>query len=108
MCGSVRNKSTPSNRAPTFSADAVRFSIVSRSMKGSEPGPLPTKPGHIALCNLGKLFIRSKWGEHGVARGSRRAPLSVPRQYDDFYFELGVIARVRRRLDLDVVATLPT
>jgi hypothetical protein len=26
-------------------------------MKGSEPGPLPTKPGHIALCNFGKVFM---------------------------------------------------
>src|SRR5258707_9640631 len=92
------------------SADAVRFSIVSRSMKGSEPGPLPTKPGHIALCNLGKLFMRSKWGEPnaGVAKWSRRALLSVPRQYDDFYFELGVIVRVHIGLDRGVLANRRT
>ena len=35
-------------------AAAVRSSIVSRSMHGSAPGlPLPTRPGHIALCSLG-------------------------------------------------------
>ena len=34
---------------PSTSAAAVRSSIVSRSIGGSESGPLPTSPGHIAL-----------------------------------------------------------
>ena len=58
--GSKRNRSTPSNLTPLTSALAVRSSMVSRSMQGSAPGlPLPTKPGHMALCNLGKLFAGS-------------------------------------------------
>ncbi len=48
-CGSKRNRSIPSNRAPSASAAAVRLIIVSRSMGGSESGPLPTRPGHAAL-----------------------------------------------------------
>ena len=32
--------------------------MVSRSIEGSAPGlPLPTRPGHMALCSLGKLFV---------------------------------------------------
>src|SRR6185436_5872809 len=55
-CGSKRNKSTPSNRAPFARAAAVRFNIVSRSIVGSAPGPpLPTRPGHIALCSAGNF-----------------------------------------------------
>src|SRR5687768_13904142 len=60
-CGSNRKRSTPSNRAPSTSAAAVRSSIVSRSIGGSESGPLPTRPGHIALCKAGFVyaFIKS-------------------------------------------------
>ena len=49
VCGSDRNRSTPSNPTPSTRAAAVRFSIVSKSIGGSEPGPFPTSPGHIAL-----------------------------------------------------------
>jgi hypothetical protein len=49
MCGSKRKMSTPSNFTPLTSAFAVRSSMVSRSMAGSESGPLPTRPGHMAL-----------------------------------------------------------
>src|SRR5688572_24898607 len=52
-CGSKRKRSTPSNRVPSTLAAAVRSSIVSRSIGGSESGPLPTSPGHIALCSAG-------------------------------------------------------
>ena len=48
-CGSKRKRSTPSNFTPPTFAAAVRFSIVSRSIGGSESGPLPTSPGHMAL-----------------------------------------------------------
>ena len=48
-----RNRSTPSNRTPSTSAAAVRSSMVSRSMGGSESGPLPTSPGHMALWSAG-------------------------------------------------------
>ena len=48
-CGSKRKRSTPSNFTPPTLAAAVRFSIVSRSIGGSESGPLPTSPGHMAL-----------------------------------------------------------
>src|SRR5207245_11008409 len=48
-CGSKRNRSTPSNFAPLTEALAVKASIVSRSMGGSESGPLPTRPGDMAL-----------------------------------------------------------
>ncbi len=36
-------------------AAAVRWSMVSRSIGGSESGPLPTRPGHMALWTRGKL-----------------------------------------------------
>ena len=53
-CGAQRKRSTPSNFAPFTSAAAVRSSISSRPMMGSAPGePLPTTPGHVALCSLG-------------------------------------------------------
>jgi len=55
-CGAKRNRSTPSNFTPSTSAAAVRSSIVSRSMAGSEPSPLPTTPGQAALCSFGKLL----------------------------------------------------
>src|SRR5262249_49530546 len=58
VCGSKRNRSTPSKRMPSTSAFAVRSSMVSRSMQGSAPGlPLPTRPGHMALCSFGKLLL---------------------------------------------------
>ena len=53
VCGSERKRSTPSNRTPSTAAAAVRFSMVSRSIGGSESGPLPTSPGHMALCSAG-------------------------------------------------------
>src|SRR5229473_107771 len=56
-CGSKRNRSTPSNFTPLTEALAVKASIVSRSMGGSESGPLPTRPGHMALCSLGSWFM---------------------------------------------------
>src|ERR1041385_4073608 len=57
-CGSNRKRSTPSNFWPSTSAFAVYSSIVSRSIAGSAPGlPLPTRPGHMALWSLGKLFL---------------------------------------------------
>ena len=31
--------------------------MVSRSIGGSESGPLPTSPGHMALCNAGYRFL---------------------------------------------------
>jgi hypothetical protein len=51
--GANRNRSTPSNFTPSTSAAAVRSSIVSRSIAGSEPSPLPTTPGQAALCSRG-------------------------------------------------------
>ena len=58
ICGSNRKISTPSNLTPSTSAAAVRSSIVSRSSEGSAPGePLPTRPGHMALCSLGNVFL---------------------------------------------------
>src|SRR5579864_1253545 len=60
VCGDARNKSTPLNLIPSTSAACVRSSIVSRSMGGSESGPLPTSPGHMALCSLGNRFIVSR------------------------------------------------
>ena len=54
VCGRDRKRSTPSKRTPSTSAAAVRFSMVSRSMGGSESGPFPTSPGHMALCRAGK------------------------------------------------------
>src|SRR6266852_372265 len=56
-CGSKRNRSTPSNFAPSAEALAVKASMVSSSMGGSESGPLPTRPGHMALCSLGSWFM---------------------------------------------------
>jgi hypothetical protein len=56
VCGSARKRSTPSNFVFSISAAAVKSSISSRSIGGSESGPLPTSPGHIALCSFGKLF----------------------------------------------------
>src|SRR5712692_11134596 len=56
-CGSKRNRSTPSNFTPLTEALAVKASIVSRSMGGSESGPLPTRPGHMALWSLGSWFM---------------------------------------------------
>src|SRR3954463_8724727 len=55
--GRERKRSTPSNREPSTLADAVRQSMVSRSMGGSESGPLPTSPGHIALCTAGCALV---------------------------------------------------
>ena len=55
-CGEKRNRSKPSNFTPSTSAAAVRSSMVSRSIGGSESGPLPTTPGQDALCSLGKLL----------------------------------------------------
>ncbi len=43
----------PSNLTPSTSALTVSEIIVSRSMAGSESGPLPTRPGHMALWSLG-------------------------------------------------------
>jgi len=43
-----------------FTRCGIEFSIVeasSGSMGGSESGPLPTRPGHIALCSAGYLFM---------------------------------------------------
>ena len=48
-CGSNRNRSKPSNLTPSTSAAAVRSSIVSSGIGGSESGPLPTTPGQAAL-----------------------------------------------------------
>ena len=56
VCGSARKRSTPSNLMPPTSVAAVRSSISSRPIGGSEAGPLPTRPGHIALCSFGKLL----------------------------------------------------
>src|SRR5215472_13167008 len=54
--GAKRKRSTPSKRMPSTSAAAVRLSMVSRSIAGSLPGPpLPTRPGHMALCSAGDL-----------------------------------------------------
>ena len=53
-CGATTKRSTPSNFWPSASARAVSSSSVSSGMIGSESGaPLPTMPGHIALCNFG-------------------------------------------------------
>src|SRR5271168_3355184 len=57
VCGLERNRSTPSNLIPSTPAAWVRSSIVYRPIGGSESGPLPTRPGHIALCNLGNSFM---------------------------------------------------
>jgi hypothetical protein len=53
MCGSNRNRSIPSNFTPSTLAADVRLIIVSRSIGGSESGPLPTRPGQAALWSLG-------------------------------------------------------
>jgi len=56
VCGSAAKMSMPSNFWPFTSAAAVSSSIVSRLIGGSDSGPLPTRPGHIALCRRGKLL----------------------------------------------------
>jgi hypothetical protein len=56
MCGANRKRSTPSNLTPSTSAAAVKSSMVSSSIGGSESGPFPTTPGQAALWSLGKLF----------------------------------------------------
>ena len=56
VCGSARKRSTPSNFVFSIPAAAVKSSISLRPIGGSEFGPLPTSPGHIALCSFGKLF----------------------------------------------------
>ena len=83
-CGANRKRSTPSNLMPSTSAAAVRSSIVSRSMAGSDPSPLPTTPGHAALCSFGNvlgwlaaLMVMPFWagwcGERVRIMGSARA-----------------------------------
>ena len=47
--GAAWKMSMPSNFTPFTSALAVSEIMVSRSIGGSESGPLPTSPGHIAL-----------------------------------------------------------
>jgi hypothetical protein len=66
-------------RAPSTSAAAVRRSMVSRPMGGSESGPLPTRPGHMALWTRGKLAGQAlaginpvQWPTRNNARGWRR------------------------------------
>ena len=58
VCGSTRNRSTPPNFTPSTSARWVMSSIVSRSIGGSLSSPMPTRPGHMASCNLGQLWLR--------------------------------------------------
>ena len=48
-CGSNNPRSMPSNLTPSTSALAVNSNKVSRDIGGSESGPLPTMPGHVAL-----------------------------------------------------------
>src|SRR6185436_14903501 len=72
-CGSNRNRSTPSNLTPSTDASAVRSSIVSRSMGGSPSGPLPTSPGHIALCRAGNLCCDTPFMETSALPLARRA-----------------------------------
>ena len=53
-CGKVMKRSIPSNLWPSNSALAVSSSSVSSGMIGSLSGvPLPTMPGHMALCSFG-------------------------------------------------------
>ena len=53
-CGATTKRSTPSNFCPSASALAVSSSRVSSGMIGSLSGaPLPTMPGHMALCSFG-------------------------------------------------------
>src|SRR5262249_19695910 len=60
VCGSDRKMSTPSKRWPSTSATAVISSMVSKSITGSASGPpLPTRPGHVALCSLGYWYLLS-------------------------------------------------
>ena len=54
-------------RRRSTSALAVRSSIVSRSIGGSEPGPLPTSPGHIALCKAGTCAMRLRFDLNSFA-----------------------------------------
>src|ERR1700722_3882786 len=67
-CGSNRNRSTPSNFAPFAFAAAVRRSMLSRSMGGSESGPFPTRPGHMALCTRGNSEFMTRPSYHVVGR----------------------------------------
>src|ERR1035438_967381 len=87
-CGSNRKRSTPSNRAPLASAAAVRRSMGSRPMGGSESGPLPTRPGHMALWTRGKLWCESgaRMMRHISTRGSGALEQFVPG-----HFALGLI-----------------
>src|SRR5690625_719141 len=48
--------SIPSNLTPFTSAFTVISSKSSNGMIGSEPSPLPTNPGQVALCNFGYVF----------------------------------------------------
>src|ERR1039458_866567 len=93
-CGSNRKRSTPSNFAPSAPsalsrwAAAVRRSMVSRPMGGSESGPLPTRPGHMALWTRGKLWCESgaRMMRHISTRGSGALEQFVPG-----HFALGLI-----------------
>ena len=52
-CGGNKPISTPSNFTPSTSAAAVMANMLSNEITGSESGPFPTIPGHVALCNFG-------------------------------------------------------
>src|SRR6266545_5887630 len=103
-CGSNKNKSTPSNRAPFARAAAVRFNIVSRSIGGSAPGPpLPTRPGHMALCSAGN-FRDEAMGSSMFQWDSERVQLIVVRDEIDLPAAGGQPPARERR---DLRATVP-
>src|SRR5690606_5402315 len=54
--GANNPMSIPSNFTPFTSALTVILKRSSSGMIGSEPSPLPTKPGQVALCNFGNVF----------------------------------------------------
>jgi hypothetical protein len=56
VCGSARNRSMPSNFTPSTSAAAVMSISAESAIGGSASPPLPTTPGHMALCNFGQLL----------------------------------------------------
>ena len=60
-------------RAPPPSA----LSIVSRSIGGSESGPLPTNPGHIALCSFGIIVSVHARPSRGLIFGVTQATRSA-------------------------------
>ncbi len=68
--GATCIRSTPSKWTPPTSAPAVRSSISSNPMGGSESGPFPTTPDQIALCSFGYscVLLMAASSSPGLAR----------------------------------------